>query len=462
MFGQSRIAVAARRDLLEIVHVTGLLNGTALRDTSVWPNVRHPFCLLFAVNETPPPDATLQFISPELERTPDRSQQHVRIDWNDARDIAIAEIIRRPWTLKVLFRGGPIDEAILEDIHRKGVPLGRYLESLGTKLRNGYQVGGDARKHQPARRMSKLPDLKGTQPDFVVDTTLLPGFSRSTLLRPRDRSIYSAPLLLVHESMRVDPMAPRAILAFEDLAYDERFSGASFAKVPDGEGVAAYLQLVIQSSVFVHAALFLDGQYGVEREVVHKKTIASVPVVPWAALGARLRKKCTALSSQLRGGMTKKLRADIDRFAADTFGLSDVQREAISETLATALPTAEAKGNAVRVTQEAERAEFAQICERELADLLDERVVVRPTSVAGGPWRFLQVDRGERASASPETVPLDAGDFLKAANEAAASLVVIHVKPLAVLVGQLDQYRYWTRTRARLLASALASDETGG
>ncbi len=457
LFAQSKQGIASRRDLLESVHVTGLLNGAALRDSNVWPNVRHPFCLMFAVNEQPPASASLQFVSPELERTPDREQHYVRIDWNDSREVAVRAIIDRPWTLKVLFRGSVFDEAIIDDLHRKGVALGDYLKELGTKLFNGYQVGSNPRTHQSTRHLRGLPDLMGTDPDFFIDTSVLPPFSIASAHRPRDRSIYKAPLLIVHESMRADRMAPRAMLAFVDLVFDERFSAASFAGVANGEDVASYLQLVVQSSVFVHAAFFLDEQYGVEREVIQKRTIANVPVIPWDKLSPSLRRRSSALSARLRTGMTKKLLADIDTFVADTYELSDVHRVAVEETLATALPTATAKGTATRATREAERAEFAAVCEDELMELLGDAVQVRPSEIAsGGPWRFVQVDRGNRVAKS---VPVDPHKFLEAADDASASLVTIEVNRSTLLVGQLDQFRYWTRTRARLLATSLAAEK---
>jgi hypothetical protein len=462
LFGQSPRASAARRDLLECLHITGLLNGTALRDSNVWPNVRHPFCLLFAVNERAPKDATLQFISPELERTPDRLQDHIRIDWNDARDVAIAEISRCPWKLKALFRGSSIDESVLDDVHRRGVTLGKYLKSIGAKLSNGYQVGGRAGKQQSAKRMAGLPDLKGSSPDFLVDADVLPKFSRSKLLFPRERAIYNAPLLLVHESIRADPMAPRAILALEDVAYDERFTGASLAEVDQGTQIAEYLQLAIQSSLFTHIALFLDGQFGVEREVVHKETIEAVPVVPWAQLSRRLRSRSKGLSERLRGGMTGSLLADIDAFAADVFELSDVQRDAIAETLAVSLPTAAAKGNATRDTNEQERALFTETCEVELADLLDEKIRVCMADIGeDGPWRFIRVHR-LNGSTPPVLLDFDIRRILDVADEGSASLITIDVDHRTVLVGQLDRYRYWTKTRARLLAAALVSEGADG
>jgi hypothetical protein len=463
LFGQSPRAIAARRDLLECVHVTGLLNGTALRDSNVWPNVRHPFCLLFAVNETPPDGATVQFISPDLEHTPDRLQDTIRIDWNDARDVAVGEIIKRPWALKALFRGSSIDESVLDDVHRRGIALGEYLDSLCTRLCNGYQVGGTAGRQRSAKHMMTLPDLKGAHPGFFIDVKTLPRFSRSTLLFPRDRSIYNAPLLLVHESMRADPTSPRAILALEDVAYDERFSGASFANVDDGVKHAEYIQLVVQSSLFTHVALFLDGQFGVEREVVHKETIDAVPVVPWTRLSKLLRKQSTELSHRLRSGMDAELLTNIDTFVAETFELTDVQREAITETLAVSLPTAASKSNATRATNEHDRRTFTRTCEEELSELLGEDIRVGPADFGvDGPWRFVQIDRLDGAQTVPKPSMIDVRKFIEKGDDGAASLITIRLGDRTVLVGQLDQYRYWTKTRARLLASALVSEKADG
>jgi hypothetical protein len=140
LFGQTKRAVRARNDLFESVHVTGVLNGTALRETNVWPNVRHPFCLLMAANEPPSAHAAFLFVSPDLDRMPDAEQAHLRIDWQDSREIEIREVIEHPWILKVRFRGTPFDESVLDDLKQRGVALGRYLSALAPnadRARNG-------------------------------------------------------------------------------------------------------------------------------------------------------------------------------------------------------------------------------------------------------------------------------------------------------------------------------------
>ena len=460
LFSQSERGRRAREDLLEAVTVTGLLNGTALRETSVWPNVRHPFCLLFARNQRPAPGAAVQFVSPELDRTPDREQEHFRIDWKDASDIAIEEILAHPFVLKARFRGTSIDESILADAARRGIPLGDFLRQLGTALRNGYQVGGTARKQVSASELVGLPDLKGLDPGFVVDTSALPRFSRRTPLYPRKRAIYVAPLLLIHESMRVEADAPRAVVALDDVAFDERFDGVSFRGVADGTAIASYLQLVIQSSYFAHSLLFLDGQYGVEREVVHKTTIERIAIVPWSALSPAHKSAAGQLARRL-GSATHPtpLFHEIDTFVADTLHLSDVQRQAIADTLSTALPTAAAKRESTRATRPEDRSRFAMTLDSELRELLDQPILVTEDSDLGGaPWRFLLVSAGTGTARDIHLRRADRMAILDAADGGAASLVTVHLAPRTMMIGLLDQYRYWTPTRARLLAAELASE----
>lgn len=462
LFEQGDSWARARKDLLESIHLTGVLNGTALRDTNVWPNVRHPFCLLFALNEKPPTRAAFLFISPDLDRMPDAEQERMRIDWQDACEIETREVIERPWILKTRFRGTPFDEAVLDELRRRGTALSVYLATLVTELKNGYKVGGPSSKQVSAQEMHHLRDLSGSDLEFFVDTQPLDLFSRATLTRPRDLDIYTGPLLIVHESMRVDECSPRAALSLGDVAFDERFDGASFANVPDGAAIAAYLQIVIQSNLFQHALLMLDDQFGIEREVVRLTTIKSIPVVPWAELTDVQRSRSFELSQQLHAGVTHELLAGIDSFAADVFCLSNVQRTTVADTLATAIPTAAVKQNAVRGTTKAERDMFVEVCQHELRSVLrasDKDAFVRlHEDFSSSFWRIMQIDRVHHGELQPPVAGLDPRRFVEAADEAAASLVTMEVNERTTLVGLLDRYGYWTRTRARMLAASLLSE----
>ncbi|MFT3837951.1 MAG: N-6 DNA methylase [Myxococcaceae bacterium] len=459
LFGQARTMIQARNDLLQSISITGILNGTALRDTNVWPNIRHPFCIVFATNEAPAPGSTFQFVSPSLDTVPDSNQVRLRIDWSDAVDVDVNAVIERPWVLKARFRGGAFDVEVIEKLRRKGVPLGEYLAGLKTGLENGYKLGAHHDGQTGAKHMRGFPDLRGCEPDFFVDAKTLPEFSRSTLHRPRDWRIYRGPLLLVRGSIRADSTAPRATISLaETLAFDERFDGASFADVPNGEDIARYLQLVLQSSVFKHALLMLDGQLGVEREVIHLKTIESVPVVPWHTLKESAKAQSRALSKSLENGDSTVLSA-VDKFIQGLFDLDDVSRDAIEDTLATALPTAAGKQSAVRTPSVAEHAQFARICEKELRSILlssNKSAFVRVhDALKKGPWCVLQIDRVKLGESAPPLVSIDIGKWLEAADDASASLVDVEINSRTRLFGALDRYRYWTPTRARTLAVSI-------
>lgn len=464
LFGQSPPAVRARRDLLESVHVTGILNAAALRSTKVWPNVSSPFCILFAKNERPPTRAAFQFVSPELD-THDSSQDRIRIDWRDAEVVEVEEVVARPWTLKARFRGDPMAQAVLEDVERQGVPLGEYLSTLGTDLYDGCIVApGD--KQFDASHLRGLPELSGTkETGFVVDPSRLPEFSRQTLHRPRSRAVYGGPLLLLRESPRADRLAPRALRSESDVLFPQSFHGASFTGVPSGLRIIEYLQLILQSDLAILHALLTDPHLGVEREQVHLESTRRLPVLPYADLTKAQRDSAKELARAL--GERRRLSADlasrINTFVARLYGLSDVQQEAILDTVETALPTRTARNRALERTTPVERSRFAAVCKQSLQDVLSAsdlgaRVEIRD-DLSDGLWRFVQIDCGSVGQEkSEEKVRLPMGEFLKAADEGAASLVSLRIGQETTLVGLLDRYRYWTPTRARLLASILLAE----
>lgn len=466
LFAQSDPAEAARKDLLESVHFTGVLNGAALRQTKVWPNIDAPFCMVFATNEPPPEDAAFYFVSPELD-TADLSQDRLRIDWRDAEVVEQRDVVAHPWLLKARFRGSSIDESVLRDASRRGVPLRDYLEGLGTKLCNGYQPG---KTTETPRWMRELHDLLGHELTFFIDARELENFRHERVHRKRKLENFRAPLLVVHESMVVDDLRPRAGLARVDVAYDERFDGVSLNGVDEGLDVAKYLQIVLQSSLTTHLLLMLDGQFGVEREVVHLETYDRMPVVPWHELTRAERSAAAALSERLHASpLDHELRREIDAFVAGLHGLSEVQRDAVADTLATGLTSKQSRVRALSRTTAKERRRFIGVCAAGLDDVLSASELAAHVRLRDDlaspelPWRFIQVDQVPEGGAKPIAVTLSPEQFLRAADAGAASLVIMRVgasrDTSTVLIAMLDRYRYWTQTRARLLASLLLAEE---
>lgn len=454
LFWQAEKGQRFRRHLLGALQVSGILNGAALRDTNVWPNVRHPFAVIFAINRPPPPRAAFQFISPELDRSPDSAQTQLRVDWTQARELLVDDLLERPWALKAMYRGNPIDQAVVEKIKQVGTPAGDYFRSLSVKLCNGYQVVAKSAKTPTPHFLRKLPDLRGAEPGWCVDPVVLPRVRHRAVWRPRTEAAFRAPLLLLRESVLADPRAPRASVALADVAYDERFDGISFSGVRDGEVLARYLQLVFQSSLVTHFALMTDAQFGVEREVVHAETLKQMPIVPWNELSPQLRMRAKRLSEALwaaGGGMQEA----IDDFVGDTLGLSDIERDAVVDALAVSLPTAQSKGTATRNTTSDDRQRFASILCEEVSNVLGTAVVASLLEAEPeSPWQFVTVStNGKLPRAALSSA--DRKKTIELADQGAVSMVMIR-NASTLTVGQLDRYRFWTTTRARVLASQVA------
>ena len=171
----------AREALFESLDVTGVVNGAELRQTKVWPEVAAPFCLLFARNRTPAPEAGFRFVSPRLEPSLNDAGT-MRIDAISASLVTADQISRRPETLEILFRGGDLDLHLIERGETgRLVTIGDYWERhFGReegRLRftgNGYQrLGEDSSRTRktgdglPGRSAEYLHGL----PEITADAT---------------------------------------------------------------------------------------------------------------------------------------------------------------------------------------------------------------------------------------------------------------------------------------------------
>lgn len=456
LFGLSERLLKARSRIFTAFNVTGVLNGAALRQTRVWPNVTAPFCLVFARNEVAPGDGAFQFVSPFVEADDTKEQTVLRVDWADAQAVPHEEVRSTPWILKARFRGDPLARRAFETLRAVGVPLGNYLDGLkpGLRFRNGYQVGGEAGTQQSARQMHGMPDLKNTDADeFLVTTSELPKFKRKTLLFPRNQAIYKSPLLLVRQTIPADPLRPRALRAESPVAFHESFHGISFSGVARGADHARLLQTFLQSQISPFVSLLMDARFGVERDTIYQESLDAIPVVPLDRLSDGQLAQMRQISKEMEGGLGDAQFERLNTFVFDLYGLGNLERQAIEDTLQTRGPTSASVGRAVTPPDKTERAVFITALKDSLDDVLQAsglQTTIEEVSVGNIPWRVLSI---ATRSAPRMSLPVDA--LLKEADESGTSLVVVPVSKSHVFVGLPDRYRYWTRTQAVLLAHDL-------
>lgn len=462
LFGLSDRAVRARNDLFEAIRVTGILNGSALRQTKVWPEVDAPWSVLFAVNESPQPldQYAFQFISPALDTEVESKQGRIRIDWLDAQVVLASEVIKSPWTLKTRFRGNRLAIRTLESMRQRGEELGHYFARIGKDVtfRNGYQVGGKAGTQVSSTHMKGMPDTKGVDAlGFVINANSLPRFNRDTLLFPRDPSIYKAPLLLLRRAMPANRSEPCAHRSFDDIAFDATLSGVSLTSVADAHLLSCYLQLVFQSSVYPFHQILVDPQYGMFVDAIYLESALLLPIVALDRLSETQRKRVLQLSSCLESGLSRELATEIDAFIFDTFALSKVEREAILDTVDTALPSTESKRRAVAMPEADERVRFINVLEDSLNSVFSasglETMVRERRDLHCNPWRVIEICISQKNAWSDVEIPFEV--FLEEADSNGASLVMVRANETTWFVGLLDHYSLWTPTRARLLATDL-------
>lgn len=463
LFGISPRATDARNNLLHAIRVTGILNGSALRLTRVWPEVSAPWCVLFAMNEKPEPfeRAAFQFISPALDAEVDSEQARVRVDWLDAQVVRVVEVLERPWALKMRFRGNRLAARALETMRQQGEPLGQYLQRLGTEFKNGYQVGGQAGKQLDASHMLGMPDTKGADTlGFVVDAESLPRFNRRTLLRTRDPKIYKAPLLLLRRAIPAKRSEPRAHRCSANVAFDAMLSGVSLVGIESANDLLIYLQLVFQSAAYAFHELLVDPQFGVFVDAIYLESLELFPIVPLDRLSSDDRDQARRLSARLSNSWSEGLADEIDSFVFDTFDLSIVERQAIHDTLDAALPSTVSKRKSVRPPLVQERQHFIDTLAGSLDSVLSAselRVGVREREdLAWKPWRIIEVCISRNGKWSEMPAPMQA--FLEEADANGASLVVVRASETTWFIGLMLRYAMWTPTRARLLATDLIAE----
>jgi len=466
LFGQSERLVRARQQMLTAFNLTGVVNGSALRETEVWPNVRAPFCILFARNEHSPANGALQFVSPPLEANPSRKQTIVRVDWSTVHALLHTEVKSTPWLLKACFRGDPLAHRALRQLLSTGRPLGEYLNQLSppVQFRNGYKVGGKKGKQHSAAHLHGLPDLNGSRPGdlpFLIEPDCLPKFKRKTLLSPYNKSRYAPPLLLVAQIVPANRHSPRALRANSAIAFHQSFHAISFDGVSNGQDYARWLQILLQSNIGLFLALMTDAKFGIERDMIHQESLDVIPVIPLERFTQTQLNQMRAISSEIerRYELSEAQFEGLNTFVFDMYELGALERQAIADTLQTRGPTPASIKRAMSSPTQTERDAFVASLSTSLDDILQassRRARIEPVHVGGFPWRILSI-----ATDQEPTPPVQLNAFLDQADRSGASLVVCPTRPHHVFVGLPDRYQYWTKTQAVLLAHELLDGALG-
>lgn len=457
------IPASARNTVFRMMDITGIISGVNLAKTGVWPGTDQPFILLFARNERPGEDPRTQLVCPHYDSDlNDRGE--FRIDADASRIVNPLEAEAEPWLWKGWLVGSILDVEVVRKLtaHKKAIRVSDYWERNELAEGQGYIVSERNPTQYDAKELRGLPDLRATQIEgFVVDVSKLEYFQRAKLHMPRSRDIYRNPLVLLKQSPGTDRKKGIGYLAFDDLVYVSSYYGYSTYGHPQAGLLARYLHLLIHSSVWLHFGLITGTQFGAERNKLQKQSIEDFPIVPLESLTNEQKKTVAKLSTRLISGDGDVFET-IDRFFAKIHGLTDDDLDVIRDTLDVGQAYRESSGQ--RACAAPNMAECRRFVAR-LRSLLDPIVETGPEKLQATLWF---PDGAPRAGLTFGAILLGRPpkqvdeqiyrEVVPMADNTGASQIVLKHGGGGLLVGLRNQYRYWTQTRARILAVDIIRD----
>ncbi|HEX3531813.1 MAG TPA: N-6 DNA methylase [Thermoanaerobaculia bacterium] len=452
----------AWRAVLRSMAVTGIINGSELRKTGVWPRVDVPFSIFFARNELPAPRHAFRFASPCYElRQHERGR--FRIDYQNDVLVSSGEVLEKPWLLKTLVLGSSLDLSLVERLQAAFkttlADVWRRWDPKFLRTGEGYNLSQGLTQN-PDDFLHLLPDFReprGWQIDLPLPT-FEAAHGCQTAHRPRRKELFTAPLVIVPQSPGEERGRPHAWLSGQDMAFAKSWYGYSCAGHPEPAGLASALYLLAHSQIFLYYVLLTSPRFGADRQTFNKSDLDSMPFPDPVELCKDDKLLIQELARLLEQSEEKPWK-EIDAFFARLYGLSAADGELIGDTLFSSAFYRKEGAAAFNPPRKEDLNIFTGCLEAALRPFLaagGHDISVRPADfpqdVYRDAWYFVELTTGDRP------VNVTSGLLEQAvalANDLGASRVTVRAEgaQAGLLLGQIAQRRWWTKTRARLSAA---------
>lgn len=454
---QSPAGVAAREAIFRGLTVSAILNGSDLEKTAVWPEMDLPFMLLFARNALAPAQHHFQFITPIRENSLS-SRAEFRIDYRSAQTVQVESVLAKPWLLKALSVGSALDVEVWDKVSEIGLSTVSEIWSRN-KLRSseGYNISSGS-SQQSALHLLALPDFEMPNDGFEIDFSSLQKWEvkhgRSTANRPREAALYVAPLVIVPQTPGETRDRPKSFLSeTKKVAFSKSFYGYSTAGHRDATDLARLLYLVTHSLLWQHYCLTHSSRIGASYRTFLKEELDDFPFFEPSALTAKQRKSVASLVEQLLVKNDKPWN-DIDELVFEFYGLSSHDAAIVRDTTRFGAPYRSVRLPGARPPSEADINDFLEYLLRMVDPFVSGDHGELRASVSGAsgatvlqPWRFFVLGF---ADSLVDVSPALLAGVMREANRTAASRVIMVMPQGGLLVGLLNQLRYWSQSRARL------------
>lgn len=455
---QTSAGTLAFSAILHGIEITGILNGSNLSDTEVWPRMNQPFMLFFARNCVPSAGHYFHFVTPHFEkRLNDKGR--LRIDYQSAQPVAIPEVVNNSGLLKTLAVGTSLDVEVVRKLDELEWPTVKtYWKDHDLYSGLGYNRSPE-QPQDDATFMYNLPDfMPPADGEFTVDVTLFSKFKHLTAHMPRCIELYTAPLLIVPESPGSSQCSPKSWVVREQTVFSKSYYGFSAHGSSEEGLVMALLHLITHADLFRYHVLMTSSRMGAERRTFLKENLENFRFPAIDLVPESQRQQAIQLSHCLETAATKPW-GEINDFIFDLYGLDEYDRQVVKDTLEVAPPYKKERDRANSAPTEKDRDTFCAELQRMLApsfSITDETISIDGIQFAKQefqlPWHFFTISSSARAARLTHAAVKELiSRITEEADKTGCSRVIVH-EDGRLVVGIIGQYRYWTLSRARLCA----------
>ena len=453
---QDGMGKRARDAIMRGLTLTAILNGSDLEKTPVWPNMDLPFLLLFARNSPPGPDHHFHFVTPIREnRLSSRGQ--FRLDYKAAESVSACAVVEKPWLLKALAVGTVLDVEVIDRLPRAS--LRDFWKTHNLNSGEGYNLSPRLKQHS-ARQLFDLPDFEIPENGFSIRyetlLTWLERHKRRTAHAPRNEKLYAPPLVIIPQTPGESRDRPKAFVSHKrPIAFSKSNYGYSAATSPDAEVLASALYLAVHSSLYQHFCLMRSSRQGASFRTILKQDLDAFPFPDPTQLATEKKHRIIELAGALETS-AKKPWDEIDNLIFNLYRLDGDDVAVVRDTVTFCGPYRSVREAAEQTAEPGDLEAFRAYLEDMLQPLFEVAqqrcvVTVLPKVLGTGEWipswRFVSV---MLAGDKLPDISKSLRELMDEANETGASRIVLRVPSGGLVVGILNQRRFWTRSRARL------------
>jgi hypothetical protein len=272
-------------------------------------------------------------------------------------------------------------------------------------------------------------------------------------------------LVIIPKAPGDSPHSPKAYLASTALAFSQSYYGYSCHGHPEAPTLASLIYLLAHSTLFRYFALMVSVSQGADHMIFTKQDFDFLPFPDLENLPSKTKSNIRKLAHRLEHD-AKKPWDEIDSFIFHLYGLNADAVQVAKDTLFSAASYRKAGRAALDRTITDTRADFLRTLREELEPYFDvcgeHAEVLEPGKQPDAwrePWFFLTISK------KSEEVPFNPSlmrEAMKVANQRGVSRIIVHAPgKRGLLLGLLNQRRWWTVTRARLCAQHIIRKHLG-